>query len=84
MSGSDKRRRPMRKVLLGLTLAVSLSGAVGCQSNIGGQTLPSPWYITDDPQYFPAGSEFKLRNEANAMKARALEQRAALAQPGQP
>ena len=33
------------------------------------QTLPSPWYISDDIQYFPPGPEFKLSREAAAMKA---------------
>jgi hypothetical protein len=35
----------------------------------GGQTLPSPWYIGDDIQYFAPGPEFKLSREAAAMKA---------------
>ncbi len=43
--------------------------ATGCQMDIGGQTLPSPYYIYDDIQYFPPGPEFKLSNEAAAMKA---------------
>jgi len=30
----------------------------GCQTTIGGQTLPSPDYLTDDVQYHPAGPEF--------------------------
>lgn len=41
----------------------------GCQVDIGGQTLPSPYYIYDDIQYFAPGQEFKLSNEADAMKA---------------
>ena len=83
MSGLDKWRRPVRTLLMGLVVGASLSASVGCQSDIGGQTLPSPWYLTDDPQYFPAGSEFKLRNEAAAMKARAQEAKM-LPQAGQP
>jgi hypothetical protein len=51
--------------ILGLGL-VSLS--TGCQVSTGGQTLPSPWYYTDDVQYFPPGPEFKLSREAAAMK----------------
>ena len=51
--------------LLGLAL-VSL--ATGCQVSTGGQTLPSPWYYTDDVQYFPPGPEFKLSKEAAAMR----------------
>ena len=44
-------------------------GLTGCQVDVGGQTLPSPYYLTDDVQYFPRGPEFKLTNEAAAMKA---------------
>jgi len=41
----------------------------GCQVDIGGQTLPSPYYQQDDIQYFPPGPEFKLSREAAAQKA---------------
>jgi hypothetical protein len=51
---------------VGFTL-VAIS--TGCQVNMGGQTLPSPWYHTDDVQYFSPGPEFKLTREAAAMKA---------------
>jgi hypothetical protein len=46
----------------------------GCQVEMGGQTLPSPWYLTDDVQYYAPGSEFKLQHEATAMQ----EQNAAI------
>lgn len=52
---------------LGLAWAALLS--TGCQIDIGGQTLPSPYYLSDDIQFFPAGPEFKLSQEAAAMKA---------------
>lgn len=62
-------RLPMKQRLLaGLSLAAVL-GLTGCQMSIGGQTLPSPYWQTDDVQYFPPGSEFKLAREAAAMKA---------------
>ncbi len=41
----------------------------GCQSTINGQTLPSPYYLQDDVQYFPSGPEFKLPREAAALRA---------------
>ncbi|HEY2893372.1 MAG TPA: hypothetical protein VGJ16_04145 [Pirellulales bacterium] len=41
----------------------------GCQVDVAGQTLPSPWYQQDDIQYFPPGPEFKLSREAAAQKA---------------
>jgi hypothetical protein len=52
----------------GLGLAVLLA-STGCQGVYNGQTLPSPWYISDDIQYFPPGPEFKLSREAAAQKA---------------
>jgi hypothetical protein len=44
-------------------------GLTGCQVDVGGQTLPSAYYLQDDIQYFPAGPEFKLSKEAAAQKA---------------
>ena len=49
-------------VVTGITLT-------GCQVDVGGQTLPSGYYLQDDIQYFPAGPEFKLSKEAAALKA---------------
>jgi len=54
-------------MLIGSALLTAVS-LTGCQSNFGGQTLPSPYYMTDDVQYFPPGPEFKLAREAAAMK----------------
>ncbi len=68
MSGSTKRRRPLRITLAGLGLVAAL-GLTGCQVDVGGQTLPSPYYLQDDVQYFPPGPEFKLAREAAALKA---------------
>ena len=36
--------------------------------DVGGQTLPSPWWLTDDPQYYAPSSEFKLQREADALR----------------
>lgn len=58
--------------------AVAAVSTTGCQVSIGGQTLPSPYYMNDDIQYFPKGSEFKLSREAAALKearADAMERR---------
>ena len=51
----------------GLTLA-SLS-VTGCQIDVGGQTLPSAYYLQDDVQFYAPGPEFKLSREAAAMRA---------------
>jgi hypothetical protein len=40
----------------------------GCQVEMAGQTLPSPWYLGDDIQYYTPGPEFKLAREAAAMQ----------------
>ena len=43
----------------------------GCQVEYAGQTLPSPYYLTDDIQYYAPGPEFKLAREAAAMQEQA-------------
>ena len=73
MMGSNNHRRSWRSLLLGLG-ALSLFGLTGCQTDVGGQTLPSPNYLYDDVQYFPPGPEFKLSKEAAAEKAYSQEQ----------
>lgn len=45
-----------------------LIGASGCQTNVGGQVLPSAYFLQDDVQYFPAGPEDKLFNERRALE----------------
>lgn len=73
MSGSYKPRRWLAKGLIGLGLLAAF-GLTGCQVDVGGQTLPSPYYMSDDVQYFKPGPEFKLAREAAAMKAYSQEQ----------
>jgi hypothetical protein len=57
-----------RRALYGLGVGAALC-VTGCQVDVGGQTLPNPYYQTDDIQYFPAGPEFKLSQEAANMQA---------------
>jgi len=71
--------KSMKRCFCGPTLA--LAGALlavgpltGCQVSTNGQTLPSPYYLQDDVQYFAPGPEFILANEAAAMKAQAEEE----------
>ncbi len=47
--------------------------ATGCQTTVGGQTLPSSYYLKDDVQYYPAGPEFKLSNQVQALEEYKLE-----------
>ena len=55
------------------TLAIS---STGCQIVENGQTLPSPYYLYDDVQYFAPGPEFQLTNEAAAQKQYRAEEQA--------
>jgi hypothetical protein len=68
MQGFKNQRHPLRNFILGLS-AVAALGVTGCQSDFGGQTLPSPYYLEDDVQYFPTGPEMKVSREAAAQKA---------------
>jgi len=61
-------------VIVGCVTA-SLLAATGCQVALNGQTLPSPYYLQDDVQYFPSGPEFKLPREAAALRAAAAEEK---------
>ncbi len=68
--------RPLRFHAPWWLLAVSIAActfATGCQVEVGGQTLPSAYYLTDDVQYYAPGPEFKLAREATALKAAKAE-----------
>lgn len=59
---------------ISLSLAAALASCsllTGCQTTIGGQTLPSPDYLKDDVQFHPAGPEFKLSKKVEAAKKQA-------------
>ncbi len=62
-----------RLALTGLALVAPLF-ATGCQTTVGGQTLPSAWYLEDDVQYYPAGPEFKLPNLEERLNQYRLQQ----------
>ncbi|MCA9126470.1 MAG: hypothetical protein KDB22_05270 [Planctomycetales bacterium] len=64
-----KRSTAWKYAFLGLLLAGGLAPSVGCQVSVAGQTLPSPYYLYDDVQYFPAGNENKIANETAAVRA---------------
>ena len=48
--------------------AVAALGLTGCQASIAGQTLPSPYYLRDDVQFFPPGPEFQFSNQVQAIE----------------
>ena len=68
-------RRTTQGIALTLVAGFCMVGATGCQVSLNGQTLPSPYYLEDDVQYFPAGPEFKLSREAAALRAAKAEEK---------
>ncbi len=72
MSGSNNPKRPLRSMWIGFGL-LAITALTGCQMDVGGQTLPSPYYMSDDVQYFAPGPEFKLAREAAAQQAAKAE-----------
>jgi hypothetical protein len=68
MSHTNSNRSAARKIALLAVWPAALL-LTGCQVEMAGQTLPSPYYLTDDIQYYaPAPSEFKLSREAAAIQ----------------
>jgi hypothetical protein len=68
MSQTNSKRSTSRKLALLAVWPAALL-LTGCQVEMAGQTLPSPYYLTDDIQYYaPAPSEFKLSREAAAIQ----------------
>lgn len=63
-----------RACMLLLGCAVLSTASIGCQSTVGGQTLPSAWYLRDDVQYFPPGPEFRLSKQVEALEEYKLRQ----------
>lgn len=61
------KSRSLSLLLCGAAIVAAFS-TTGCQMSVGGQTLPSAYYLKDDVQYFPKGPEFKLSREAAALK----------------
>ena len=58
-----------------MTMTGCIAGAFGLtQSTVGGQTLPSAYYLDDDVQYFPAGPEDKLANQRQRVEEYKLQQ----------
>lgn len=74
MKANLSKNRYAKSIALSLVASFCLMGATGCQVSLNGQTLPSPYYLQDDVQYFPAGPEFKLPQEAAALRAARAEE----------
>ncbi len=67
MKTKSQRWSRLRILMAGLGLLAGI-GLTGCQIDQGGQTLPSPYYMDDDVQYYAPAAEFKLAREAAALK----------------
>ncbi len=67
MLSKIQKRSSWLPMVAGL-LAPAMTMFTGCQVEYAGQTLPSPYYLTDDIQYYAPGPEFKLAREAAAMQ----------------
>lgn len=76
MSRKSTSGRITRATAIALFAGTCLVSATGCQVSMNGQTLPSPYYLQDDVQYFPSGPEFKLSREAAALRAARAQEKA--------
>jgi hypothetical protein len=81
--GNIRSKRASRWGLAAAILWPAVTLLTGCQVEMAGQTLPSPYYLTDDVQYYPPGPEFKLAREAAAIQElnEAIESEAQAAGP---
>lgn len=72
------------QTLCSLTVGLLLAGLTGCQTWVGGMTLPSPHYMEHPPQYFPPTPPFPLPRELASMEAQAAIAAPAGPVPGAP
>lgn len=69
------RRQRLQRFLVTFLAAGCMAGSLtGCQTTVGGQTLPSAYFLEDDVQFFPAGPEYLLSNTVRAMEQYKLDQ----------
>jgi hypothetical protein len=61
--GVVMRTLQIKKLGMLAGLAVALGVQTGCQTQIAGMTLPSPYYMEHPPQYFPEDPAFPLIKE---------------------
>lgn len=70
---SQKKQNKIVCTILAAAFGLGMM-CTGCQVSVGGQTLPSAYYLQDDVQYHRKGPEFKLAREAAALKEARAEQ----------
>ncbi len=65
-------RKQYRTSLLAVAgLATVLGASAGCQTQMAGMTLPSPYYLQHQPQYIPPDPPFPLIKELAAQEEQA-------------
>lgn len=74
MSSSNTQSTSRVSALAAGLLLLAGAASTGCQVDVAGQTMPSPYHLSDDVQYYAPDPEFKLSREAAALaEARAEE-----------
>lgn len=65
---TGKRRVTKCALVLSLAGAAALSSMTGCQTHVGGMTLPSPDYLRDKPDYIAPAPQYGHSRELGAMQ----------------
>ncbi len=78
-----KETKGRMALVVAVLAALLVAPFAGCQVTRNGQTLPSPYYLEDDIQYHPSGTEFQYQQEVDYMNKVNAERAAAGAQYGQ-
>lgn len=78
-----KETKGRMALVVAVLAALLVAPFAGCQVTRNGQTLPSPYYLKDDIQYHPSGTEFQYQQEVDYMNKVNAERAAAAAQYGQ-
>jgi hypothetical protein len=60
-------KKSYARLLLG-GMGFLLAGGLGCQTWVGGMTLPSPDYLKDKPDYIAPAPQYKHARELAAMQ----------------
>ena len=63
-------------------IGITLTAATGCQTWVGGMTLPSGHYLQHEPQFFPPSPSFPLTRELAGQEAAAAAGIPGAAPPG--
>lgn len=61
-------------ILLSMSLLLSLLCATGCTIHSNGMTIPSPNWLEQRVQFYPAGPQFPHSNERALLEASEAEQ----------